>query len=392
MIELSCKSCGKTCGEFFYRVEKTPVNSCLLVASRKEAVNFPSGALNLVFCAHCGFIWNADFDANLIEYSDKYEETQGYSATFSRFHQQLARDLIERYGLHGKRILEIGCGKGEFLQLLCEVGNNTGVGFDPAYVEGRLTSSVSSSLTFIRDFYTEKYADYEADFVCCKMTLEHINEPWHFMQMIRRTIGHSSETIIFFQVPDVGKVIEEGAMEDFYYEHCSYFSHASLGRLFQRCGFAVQSVESVYDQQYLIIEARPTEETVDSLLFEPELESLKQAVKNFRTLSEEYRKSWNERLADWKQKTRKVVIWGSGSKAIGFLTALDNSCSIEYVVDINPNKAGTYTAGTGQEIVMPEFLVEYCPDDIIVMNAIYKAEIAEQLALLGLKPNIHTLR
>ena len=32
-------------------------------------------------------------------------------------------------------LLEIGCGKGEFLHLLCEGGRNRGIGIDPAYVE-----------------------------------------------------------------------------------------------------------------------------------------------------------------------------------------------------------------------------------------------------------------
>ena len=41
-------------------------------------------------------------------------------------------DLIRRYDLRGKEVIEIGCGKGEFLSLLCEVGDNRGVGFDPA--------------------------------------------------------------------------------------------------------------------------------------------------------------------------------------------------------------------------------------------------------------------
>ena len=39
------------------------------------------------------------------------------------------RKLIpfERYGLRKKRILEIGCGKGEFLEQICEMGDNQGV-------------------------------------------------------------------------------------------------------------------------------------------------------------------------------------------------------------------------------------------------------------------------
>ena len=49
-------------------------------------------------------------------------------------------------------------------------------------------------------------------------------------------------------------------------------------------------------------------------------------------------------------------MWGSGSKGVAFLTALNMhtpDCEIEYVVDINPFREGEYMAGTGQEIVSP---------------------------------------
>ena len=58
--------------------------------------------------------------------------------------------LREAYkeGLRGKDIIEIGCGKGEFLLLLCEMGNNRGTGFDPGFVSERI-SSFSASAAFL---------------------------------------------------------------------------------------------------------------------------------------------------------------------------------------------------------------------------------------------------
>lgn len=266
-----------------------------------------------------------------------------------------------------------------------------GVGFDPAYVEGRLSNTSLSKLKFIQDFYSEKYSHMEADFVCCKMTLEHIPEPAMFLQTVRKTIGPSPETVVFFMVPDAEKLLEEGAMEDFYYEHCSYFSRASLRYLFQRCGFAVQSIESVYAHQYLVIEARPSENICAPEPFEPDLAALESAVKQFRKRCEENRKIWKNRLDNWARQARKVVLWGAGSKAVGFLSAVGNAGHVEYIVDINPNKSGTFAAGTGQQIVQPEVLVDYVPDDIVIMNSIYREEISAQVASLSLNPRIHSL-
>jgi ABC-type Fe3+-hydroxamate transport system substrate-binding protein len=57
---------------------------------------------------------------------------------------------------------------------------------------------------------------------------------------------------------------------------------------------------------------------------------------------------------------------------------------IEYAVDINPSKQNNFIAGTGQQIVSPEFLLNYQPDIVIVMNQIYKNEIQQTLNKLGL--------
>ncbi len=87
-------------------------------------------------------------------------------------------------------------------------------------------------------------------------------------------------------------------------------------------------------------------------------------------------------------KGHKTALWGSSSKSVGFLTALDIKEEIQYVVDINPNRQGTFMAGTGQEIVSPDFLQEYKPDSVIVMNPVYYNEIKHSLSRMSLDPRI----
>jgi 2-polyprenyl-3-methyl-5-hydroxy-6-metoxy-1,4-benzoquinol methylase len=391
-LNLTCGCCGFSYGEVFYAVERTPVNSCLLIESKKQAVNFPCGSLFMAFCSDCGFIWNAAFDENLIEYSEKYEGTQSYSNTFNEFSLGLAKDLIDKYDLTGKKIIEIGCGKGEFLQMLCVEGNNTGIGFDPAYKDGAIDELNKNRLKFIRENYSEKFSTYKADFVCCKMTLEHIFAPRDFLESVRRAIAGFPDVIVFFQMPNAGKHIEEGAVEDFYYEHCSYFSQAPLAKLFTSCGFKIHSLKSVYDDQYLNIEASLDNSFFSEESYDEDLFSLIQYVARFRSVCEENRHFWDNFLSDANEEGRKVVLWGSGSKAVGFLTSLKNSDMIKYIVDINPNKVGSYTAGTGQEIVSPAMLIDYEPQDVIIMNSIYKKEISETLSSLNINSNVHTLR
>ncbi len=77
---------------------------------------FPRGDLRLGFCAACGFITNTAFDPSLQDYGVAYEETQGFSPTFNAFAHELARRWVDALRPRAaSSVLEIGCGKGEFL-------------------------------------------------------------------------------------------------------------------------------------------------------------------------------------------------------------------------------------------------------------------------------------
>lgn len=393
-VDHVCPACRSIGMSVFYEVKNVPVNSVLLVMNREEALNFQTGDIALAVCPACGFISNIAFDEALTQYTARYEATQGYSPTFNKFHEALARDLIERYDLHGKDIIEIGCDKGDFITMLCEMSDNRGIGFDPAYVPGRHPSSAADRLTFIPDFYSEKYTDYAADFICCKMTLEHIPDVGDFIDTVRRSIGDKPDTVVFFQIPNGRYVLCDVAFWDIYYEHCSYFTKGSLARLFRANGFEVKDLWTVYDDQYLMIEARPAE-AAPSPTSLPEEETPAETLGMVDFFVEHYeakRDNWRAELTRMKASGQKVVLWGGGSKGVAFLTTLDQTLAdIGYAVDINPIKTGTFMAGTGQEIVAPSFLNEYRPDAVIIMNPVYREEITRDLAAMGLSPEIRTL-
>lgn len=392
MRSIVCPGCGAAGMDIFYELERVPAHSVLLLPTREEAVNYPRGDIRLGFCRTCGFISNTAFDPSLHEYSDRYEETQGYSPTFNAFARRLAEHLIERYDLHGKDILEIGCGKGEFITLLCDMGGNRGIGIDPAYVAERSLARPSERVTFITDFYSEKYAHLHADFVVCKMTLEHIHDTAAFVGMVRRALDGRPDTTVFFQIPDTTRVLAEIGFWDIYYEHCSYFTPGSLARLFRRCGFDVLDLWRDYGDQYLMIEAQPgsgRDRAFPEL--ENDLERTAADVEMFRCEAPRALRRWREYLAQQYAAGRRVVLWGSGSKGVAFLTTLGIEREITHTVDINPNKHGMFMAGTGQQIVSPAFLRDYQPHVVIIMNPIYRDEIQRDLSALGVTADVLTV-
>ena len=139
----NCPSCISGTMTSFYEVKSVPTNSCILLETKEDAINYPRGDINLKHCGNCGFISNMAFDAKLTEYSGRYEETQGFSDTFNKFHHDLAERLINKHGLKNKTVIEIGCGKGEFITMLSELGNNKGLGFDPGYRDDHIKGKSS---------------------------------------------------------------------------------------------------------------------------------------------------------------------------------------------------------------------------------------------------------
>jgi len=360
-----------------------------MLPTQQQALNFPQGDILLGFCEKCGFISNVAFDPSVRDYSSIYEDQQCFSSTFNAFAQSLANRLVEKYDIRNKEILEIGGGKGDFLALLCELGNNSGVGIDPAYRKDRVNSKALDRLTFIQDYYSDQYADYHGDLICCRHTLEHIPNTSEFLSSLRRAIGNRLDTVVFFELPDVTRVLRELAFWDIYYEHCSYFSQGSLARLFRSCQFDIIDLSKDFDDQYILIDAKPVSRKSEKVHEREEsVKEMAKDVKYFATHYHEKLDQWKNRFNELYADGKRVVVWGSGSKCVSFMSTLDVKDDIEYVVDINPFRHGKYLPGVGKEVMSPEFLRNYKPDVVIVMNRIYQDEICQMLEDMGLNPEV----
>jgi len=381
----SCPVCAATRILAFIDIGQVPVHCNLLWTTRDEAVHAPRGEIRLGFCPNCGYIFNLAFDPALMEYNQNYENSLHYSALFQSYANSLAAHLVDRYDLHHKDIIEIGCGQGEFLKLLCELGDNRGVGFDPSYVAEPTAGVRADRTMFVQDVYSERYASYQADLICCRQVLEHIQAPRDFVVNVRRTIGERRDTAVFFEVPNMLRTLRDLAIWDIIYAHCSYFSADSLAYLFSAGGFDVRSLTEEYGGQFLAIEALPRRNEVRAAA--SRRDGYEQLARDVAAFADKYR----QRIAHWRcvldqyaQSSRRVVIWGAGAKGVTFLNTLNLRDQIEYAVDVNPRKHGMFIAGTGQQIVPPEVLRDYQADVVIVMNPLYEHEIQQIAKNLGI--------
>ena len=388
-----CPNCAALGLSVFYGVDGIPVHSCLLMGTRGEALDYPRGGLSLGFCRACGFVCNTRFDPGVHEYSQRYEETQGFSPTFNAFARSLAQRYADQYPMAGKTVLEIGCGKGEFLALLCELSGASGIGIDPGYIPGRLTSPALPRLRFINDFYGPAYADLPADYICCRHTLEHIAPTGQFLRDLRATVGEREGTVLLFELPDAMRVLREGAFWDIYYEHCSYFTCGSLARVFRAAGFDVTLLELRYGGQYIILDAVPagSGHSAPRLPLEDDLAETAGHVERFAETCGSVARRWADLVRGAHARGERTVIWGSGSKGVSFLTTLGLGLEVAAAVDINPHRHGRFMPGSGHEIVPPEELRSLRPDLVIVMNPVYVPEITAGLRELGIKARVEAL-
>jgi C-methyltransferase C-terminal domain/Methyltransferase domain len=388
----ACPACGSGAVEPFYRVQSIPLHSCVLLDSPEAARAFPRRDLELAFCEDCGFAFNAIFDAPAMAYSTNFEESQHFSDTFNAFARRLAGEIAETCEAAGKHIVEIGCGKGEFLVQLCEIAGASGIGIDPAYRADPGRTSGAVAVRFVPELFGPAHFELPADIVVCRHTLEHIAPVRSFLAAIRQMIGTRRDVRVVFETPDFARVLREGAFWDIYYEHCSYFSAGTHADLFRREGFAIDAVKLAYGGQYIVQYARPDAQATGPVpAGDLAVAEVRRLVHAFPERVRHSQRHWRDRIEKARDEGRRVVLWGGGSKAVSLVTTLGLGEEISAVVDINPYKQGKFLPGSGHAVIAPEALPAHDPGLVIVMNPLYAKEVRSKVASIGLDPEILSL-
>jgi len=376
----ACPLCGDPRVAPFVRRMTVPVLQNAPAATRDEARGRAMGALEIAACERCGFVFNRGFDPARIEYAQSYDNTQCCSPSFERYMRELAADLVARHDLRGKRIVEIGCGKGHFLRMLCAAGGNRGFGLDPTYVGPDQVDG--GAVTFVREFYAARHGGLGADFVCCRHVLEHVADPMAMLSQVRLAAG-DPRTSVFFEVPTVDWILDHTCFWDFFYEHCNYFNAQTLGFAFRRAGFEVARTQAAFEGQYLWLEARPGPPPGAVEVAPTGVAESLARIRAFEARAEAGFAHWQDRFRH-AAAHGGLAIWGAGAKGVTLANLLDpDAALIKYVIDINPNKQHTFVPGTGHPIVGPEALARDRVGHVFITNPNYAGEIRATIGALA---------
>jgi SAM-dependent methyltransferase len=357
MSELRCRVCDHSGLEPFLHLDRAPANiSRLLPAEDLEGDS--SIEIDVWRCPACAMVQLGE----LLEetFYEDYVMTVSHSPTMQRYQHEQASDLVSRFRLAGRSVMEVGCGDGHYLSILAGLG---------AEVYGLEPSAPFRRLTELRGLPV--YAGYAADLeplpggpydaIVTREVLEHVPDPIDFLSSIRASL--TSDGIALVEVPSLEQALEHGRFFDFFPDHLNYFSVGTLARALERSGFLVLEITRGMGGEYLQAIAR-----VDAERTAAQLDAAREAlVRDLRSLEDTcLAQGW------------RLGVWGAGAKGLSVLAATQ-ARGVSMLVDSDPHKHGRYTPGSGL-LVEPVERLRSDPVDVVVVTAMaYIDEIVTEL-------------
>lgn len=329
-----------------YEQSEFPIFQNRMYESATEARDSPRGDIRLVQDAATGLVYNAAFRPELMNYDIAYQNEQAHSPMFKSHLDRVATIVLRHLG--NDALVEVGCGKAYFLELLQSYGCAI-TGFDPTY-EGENPA--------VRRRYFGDGATVAASGIVLRHVLEHVQDPVEFLEDLRDANGGG---LIYIEVPCFDWILRARAWFDVFYEHVNYFRLADFSRMFGR----VVEAGHLFGDQYLYVVADlstlrpPASSPADCVDFPADF--LAKAA-----------------VAPSDQGGRSTAVWGAASKGVIY-SLLRERCGnpVNALIDINPAKCGKFVPTTGLRVMSPEegMATLATGSDICVMNSNYMQEI-----------------
>jgi hypothetical protein len=361
----ACPLCAGSAPQILFRLRNSPFVQNRLLVSREEAL--ASSRVDVVYhyCDDCRFAFNPSFDRRSVDY-DGYYNKQTASTTYRDHVDSLARRLAADCELGpDSRIVEIGCGNGDFLSRLGAVTGSSNLrGYDPAYRgENGLAEHVE------RRFFTTQDHGVRADLIVFRHCLEGLLDVQATMDFLRHA---SAETRLYAEITDLDHILGERNPSLLYHECYRYFSLRAIDSFLRRVGFRPQRVYSLLGGGTLGITAVRGPE-ISPLGARPAHDAIRPAWR--AVLDDPY-----ERLEEVVRRHDKVVMWGISGRAISVLNHMSwNERVVAFGVDIDPARQGMFVPVTGQRVLSPAQARLFAPDLVIVANELYAREIREAI-------------
>ena len=378
-----CPVCGG--GDLMRSVafDELPVLCNDLLPDRESARRAARGRFVLTYCRRCAHLFNAAFEEARVGYTQSYENSLHFSPRFVEFDTELALRLGRTYRLAGRLVVDVGCGKGDFLKRICLKTGARGIGFDKSFERDR--AEAVDGVEFVGQWFEpSSRPEIRPALVTCRHVLEHVAEPSSFLAGLGAHPGIGSETIFYVEVPNALYTLRDMGIWDLIYEHVSYFTSNSLRAVMRDAGFEILNEGECFGGQYLFVEARPAATRPGGAA--RETDGIEPMVRAFDGAYRRKVGKWRAFLGE--HDGTQTVVWGAGSKGVTFVNVVPEAADVAALVDVNPHKQGRFVPCIGIPVLAPEAIRKQPVRSIIVMNPLYREEVATAARTLGLAADI----
>ncbi len=310
--------------------------------------------LDVFQCEACGLVQICN---EPVPYYKEVVRAIAFSEEMRAYRRDQFAVWVKKYALRGKKVLEVGCGCGEYLSLLNAAGVD---GYGIEYAPQSVADCIAHSLHVTRD-YIDKADSTLASAPFDAFAVFNFMEHWPDPNASLRGIAHNLTEggIGLVEVPNFDMILKKDLFTEFISDHLFYFTRESLETTLRLNGFEVVEVNAIWHDYILSAVVR------------------KRVPSDVKTFAARRVAITNE-ITDYIQcfGVNRVAIWGAGHQALAAIALLGLAGKVRYVVDSAPFKQNKFTPASHIPIVAPDRLVNDPVDAVIVMAASYSDEVA----------------
>lgn len=395
---MKCRVCGDDRLNQFLDLGPMPLANALLTEEQTHRAEkkYP---LALAVCVNCTFVQLTKVVPPEEMYTD-YPYATGTSQAMTEHFAGMASDVDLRITLKPPArdkhlVVDIGSNDGTLLKGFKALGWRT-LGIEPAANLAAIARKhgIDTVTSYLNpDTVKGVVSQYgNADAVTATNVFSHVDDVYGFLRCVKALLSGRGAFVV--EVYNLLSLLDNGALDQVYHEHLSYFTPRTLAILFEKAGLQLWHVEKVPVhggslRAYASLPgARAVRTSVSSLLeTEPPASILFDRIDAFVEHVDKVRKDFRAFIVEAFQDRKRVIGYTAPAKA----TILLNACGtrgghgIEYLVDDNPLKQGKYVPGVHIPILGPEAMKDRPPDYVIIFAWNLVDEIVRKLVHLKKK-------